>query len=159
MAATALVVLVPELEPLVGSLEGMPPHVTLVYPFADDASAARLIAEIELSLVPFAPFTVSFAAIRRWPETLYLEPEPAAPFAAMTKVIVTAFPDFPPYGGAYDEVVPHLTVAHGEAGRFDAVEARLAPALPVEVRVERVWLMAQDSGSWRRQTAFPLDRR
>ena len=44
MAETALVVVIPELEPLVAAWRdrltadgprGMPPHVTLLYPFAD----------------------------------------------------------------------------------------------------------------------------
>lgn len=157
MAATAIVVLVPELEPLVGSAQEMPPHVTLLYPFVDDADAASVTAEVVQALARFAPFEVSFTAVRRWPETLYLEPEPAAPFVAITEALVSAFPSYPPYAGAYEEIVPHLTVAHGDPGGFDAVETELAPMLPVRVRVERAWLMAEDSSGWRRHTPFPLN--
>ena len=42
---------------------------------------------------------------------VYLAPEPAAPFVALTEAVGAEFPGFPPYGGAFDEVVPHLTIS------------------------------------------------
>jgi 2'-5' RNA ligase len=167
MAATALVVLVPELEPLVGrwretftgdGAAGMPPHVTLLYPFADDGEVERLLGEVERVVSPSSPFEVAFAEIRRWPGVLFLAPQPAAPFVALVDRLAEAFPEFPPYAGAYDEIVPHLTVAHGDDARFHAIAAELAPLLPVHVRVERAWLMVDEDG-WRRHTPFAFDRR
>jgi 2'-5' RNA ligase len=167
MAATALAVLVPELEPLVGATRrtstgdgaaGMPPHVTLVYPFADDAEVELLLGDVERIVTASAPFEAEFSEVRRWPDVLYLAPRPAQPFVALVERLVDAFPHYPPYGGAHDDVVPHLTVAHGDDDAFDEIAAQLAPALPVRVRVERVWLMSQASGEWRRHTPFPLER-
>jgi 2'-5' RNA ligase len=167
MAATALVVLVPELEPLVGrwretftgdGAAGMPPHVTLLYPFADDGEVEPLLGDVERIVSPSSPFEVAFAETCRWPDVLYLAPQPAAPFVALVDRLVEAFPAFPPYAGAYDEIVPHLTVAHGDDARFDEIAAELAPLLPIRVRVERAWLMSQASGEWRRHTPFSLGR-
>jgi 2'-5' RNA ligase len=168
MAETAIVVLFPELETLVGSIRAtstedgaraMPPHVTLIFPFADTVRVDEQLPAVRNVLAGFRPFDVSFAAIARWPETLYLVPSPAEPLVAMTEALANAFPEHPPYGGAFDEIVPHLTVAHGASDEFDGIAAELSPALPLRARVERAWLMAHETGGWRRHTAFPLDRR
>ena len=160
MAETAIVALVPELEPLVPpGPRGMPPHVTLLYPFAEDDAVGPLLSIAAGVFAGLAPFDVSFAEVRRWPETLYLEHDPASVFVGLTKALVAAFPDYPPYGGAHDDIVPHLTVAHGDAARFGELTERIRPALPVRVRVERAWLMVDSSAGWQRHTPFPLDRR
>jgi 2'-5' RNA ligase len=138
---------------------GMPPHVTLLYPFADDDAVGSLLGDVACVLARFAPFEASFAEVRRWPETLYLEPEPADPFVALTEALVAAFPGYLPYGGAHDEIVPHLTVAHGDPALFDELAERLRPALPVRVRIERAWLMVDSPAGWQRHTPFPLNRR
>src|SRR5947208_10649014 len=131
MAETAIVVLVPELEALVGALrnqhtsdgaDGMPPHVTLLYPFVDDAEVAHALPLVGRALARFVSFEVEFRRAARFPDTLYLVPDPAEPFVAVTRALVDAFPEYPPYAGAFDEIVPHLTVAHGEPERFDAIE-------------------------------------
>ena len=168
MAATALVILVPELEPLLGrwratftgdGAAGMPPHVTLLYPFADDAEVGAHVADVKRVLATAAPFEAEFAEVRRWPDVLYLAPEPPEPFVALVERLLETFPQYPPYGGAYDEIVPHLTVAHGDDARFDEIAAQLVPVLPVRVRVERGWLMSEAAGKWQRHTPFTLDRR
>jgi 2'-5' RNA ligase len=168
MAATALVVLVPELEPLVGTwrlsltgdgARGMPPHVTLLYPFADDEDVEPLLPDVARIFAGSAPFEVTLAEVRRWPDVVYVAPEPAERFVALVERLVEAFPEYPPYGGAHDEIVPHITVAHGGEDRFDEIDAALTPSLPLRVRVERAWLMVEAGGRWRRETPFPFDRR
>ena len=137
----------------------MPPHVTLLYPFAEADAVDALLPDAAGVFAGFGPFEVSFAEVRRWPETLYLEPDPAGAFVDLTKALVAACPDYPPYGGAHDDIVPHLTVAHGEAERFDELAERLRSALPVRVRIERAWLMVDSPAGWQRHAPFPLDRR
>jgi 2'-5' RNA ligase len=166
MAETALVVLFPELEPLVGEFRrlhthdgwrDMPAHATLVYPFADDTDVASLLPAIERELGAFAPFEVSVRATGRFPELLYLRPDPPEPFVEMTEALTRAFPEFPPYGGAFDEIVPHITVAGGDSKLLDRIEASLD--VDVRVRVERAWLVHDTAEGWRRHTAFPLNGR
>jgi 2'-5' RNA ligase len=168
MAETALVVLVPELEPLLDAwrrtltpdgARAMPPHVTLLYPFADDRDAGALLETVTRTLAPFAPFDVSFATLARFPDTLYLAPEPAAPWVALTEALSAAFPAYPRYGGAHDEVIPHLTVASGDEARFAPIERELPAFLPISLRVERVWLMVDSPDGWRRCKPFALKRR
>jgi 2'-5' RNA ligase len=144
MAESAIVVLVPELEPLIGELRlrhteegshGMGAHVTLLYPFADAARLDhRLLAEVSDALAPFESFDFALAAAMRFPENervLCLWPEPDEPFRAMTAALVAAFPDHPPYGGKYAAAVPHATVAIGDDAALDEIERTVAPALPI----------------------------
>ena len=53
------------------------------------------------------PFEVRFERVRRFPGVVWLDPEPAEPFRSLTAAIVARWPDHPPYGGVFDEVIPH----------------------------------------------------
>jgi len=170
VAETAIVVVVPEAASLVDGLRrrytpdgaaGMPPHVTLLYPFLNGALlTATTEAGIHDAAGSFAPFDVALAATARFerPEdaVLWLRPEPREPFLALTAALVEAFPAQQPYGGAFEEVIPHLTVAVGEPTVLDAIEAELIARLPVRARVEEVALFQLEPGGWRRRESFPL---
>jgi hypothetical protein len=102
---TALVVVIPEVEPLVApwrerftadGARGMPPHVTLLYPFADEAEVNDVLTDVEDALAPFAPFEATFARTARWPDVLYLEPAQPRPFVALVEALAAAFPQYPP---------------------------------------------------------------
>jgi 2'-5' RNA ligase len=169
--ATALVIVVPESEPLVRGFRemhdpvaaaGMPAHITLLYPFKHPDEVGDSLAE-ELSLI-FAlhrSFRFFLVGIDRFPGVLYLAPEPAAPFQDLTRAIGERYPDTPPYGGAYPEVVPHLTVAYAAgAEELCAIEEELrraaAAVLPIEARAHEIWLVEKRDGLWHRHTSFPL---
>lgn len=75
----------------------------------------------------------------------------------LTESIAARWPEAPPYGGQFAEVVPHLTVAHGQPPRvLDKMEVELAPRLPVTATVSSVSLFVSDGRSWRHHTEFPL---
>ena len=63
--------------------------------------------------------------VARFSATAYLAPEPSAPFIALTGALVTEFPQFPPFAGEFATIIPHLTVAHGNAEEAYSVEAEL----------------------------------
>jgi 2'-5' RNA ligase len=114
---------------------GVPPHMTLLIPAPPDLDAARD------ALRSFGAFDVTFAGFGRFPGTLWLAPEPAAPFVAMSEALVAAFPDHTPYGGKFEGITPHLTVAQGD--ELDAAEAAIAPALPLTSCASSVVLFEQ----------------
>ena len=148
MPEFALAVPFPGLVERVAPRDHLPPHVTVLVPSPGDAGA---IAEV---LDPFRPFDVTFARFDRFPDVLWLAPEPAEPFVAMTEAMVDRFPDHPPYSGLFDEITPHLTVAEE---RLDETEARLAPLLPLHGRVETVVLYEQvEAARWREVETFRL---
>ncbi|WP_372500192.1 2'-5' RNA ligase family protein [Sphaerisporangium perillae] len=118
---TALVVKVPEAEPAVGrwrerfdraAAMGVQAHVTVLYPFLDSGKVDGLVMDRLRGLfIAHAAFTARFDRCGRFPEVLYLAPEPGDPFKRLTEAVVTLWPEAPPYGGRFAEIVPHLTVA------------------------------------------------
>ena len=163
-----MLVEVPPAEPVVGAWRrrytydaprGIPAHVTLLFPFVP---AERLTAETEERLATLIgetqAFDVTFARSARWPALLYLEPEPATPFSALTEALAAAWPDHPPYEGVHDEVIPHLTVAEsGDESLLEGIAAEIEPQLPLELRVHEAQLYVEDgAGRWHEQRRFRL---
>ena len=63
----------------------------------------------------------------RFPDVAWLAPVPDAPFRRLTELIVSRYPDYPPYEGIHDEVIPHLTVGVGDTTLQDEIDAALTP--------------------------------
>jgi 2'-5' RNA ligase len=133
---------------------GVPAHVTVLFPFLpahrlDGAVPAELAA-----LVGAQPaFAVRFARCGRFPGILYLAPDSATGFLALTRAVAERWPECPPFGGRHAELVPHLTVAHRAGGE---VEAAVTSGLPLTARVTEVELLVHDGDLWRRRAAFGL---
>jgi 2'-5' RNA ligase len=169
---TALVVLVPEAEPLVerfrerhdpSAAEGVPAHITIIYPFKPPQEVSEVVlGRLRELLSGFAPFDLVLGKVRRFRSgVLYLAPADPQPFRRLTIAVWNAFPEAPPYGGRHPQVTPHLTVAQiAAADAFDAVAAEFARAsrgrLPVRVRVAGIALMDNASGRWQVKTTLPL---
>ena len=137
---------------------GAQPHVTALFPFAP---AANLTDDVRDGLARIAatvdPFVVRFERARLFPGVVWVEPVPDAPFRALTRSIATRWPAWPPYGGQFDTVIPHLTIAESETAALDRVTAAVEAELPFEARAERLELWLQDeAGRWRPHWAFPL---
>ena len=167
---TALVIAVPEAaEAVEGWLEktvlnkpsnGVPAHVTILFPFvpAEELDDETLAALRELC-AGVEPFDFQLPGCARFPAVLYLAPEPAGPFRALTEAVVARWPEQLPYEGEFEEVVPHLTVAEGEDALLDAAEADVAPKLPIAARATEVVLLEQTEPllqSWRVRERFAL---
>jgi 2'-5' RNA ligase len=167
MPETALVVFVPEAEPLVwdwraqydrSARRGVPAHITLLYPFAPTEKVDdELLSEIRELFGSETAISFELTRVARFPEVAWLAPEPSEPFKALTDLIAARFPDYPPYEGAHDEVIPHLTVAEGGVGLQDQIEAALSGHLPIRARADDVaFLFEDDEGRWHEAHRFPL---
>jgi hypothetical protein len=167
---SALIVAVPEAEPAVAALRaahdpsaswGVPAHVTVLYPFLPpdriDAAALAVVGET-VAAVP--AFDVVFARTRRFgDQVLWLAPEPDAPLRALTAAVWARFPDFPPFGGQFAEVVPHLTVTDRQPPAvMAAADEQVRPWLPIRARVRAVRLLTgrPEPDAWRTVAEFPL---
>ncbi|MGH3300808.1 MAG: 2'-5' RNA ligase family protein [Streptosporangiaceae bacterium] len=167
---SALIVEVPAAEPVVGRYRadldansglGVPAHITILTPFLPvgllgDGERDRLL-RVFAAATPFA-FRLDRTG---WFGTtvLWLGPQDPVPFADLTERVFAAFPDFPPFGGQFDEVVPHLTIGHQHpVDELRRAEQEIIPKLPVTDRVSAVTLMAESSpgGSWETLATFPL---
>jgi hypothetical protein len=169
---TALIVPVLEAEGLVGRYRekydpsaavGVPPHVTLLYPFlAPDSVGPGDLAALTTLFASSPAAEVAFPRCGRFePKTLWLAPEPEAPFLALMRRIFARWPQCPPYGGtiAADQVVPHLTVCDSISGEpLDRIEVALAGGLPVRVRVDEAWLIENRTGRWTIRQQFAIGR-
>jgi 2'-5' RNA ligase len=165
---TALICRVPEAERYIAryrerydpsARRNVPAHVTILYPFVplaqiDDAVLARL-REIAAGV---RCFDYRLAETRRFPVALYLAPEPDHSFAALTSAVWRAFPDYPPFEGKFETVVPHVTVAHGDEPQLCEIEVELRIALApgIRARCSEMVLIESSSGRWEEMHRFAL---
>jgi 2'-5' RNA ligase len=168
---TGLIVALPDLEPVVGEwrarydtqFTGAPAHVTVLFPWIPPAD----LTESDLAVVgqlanDWQPFEVCFAEFRTFdgPVVHYLAPEPADPFVALTDDVCTVWPEYPPYGGAVDEVVPHLTVAVGaDAEQAAEFRAAIGALLPVRTIAAELTVVEVLDGRCRVRRSFRLGGR
>jgi 2'-5' RNA ligase len=173
MAESALLVVVQEAEPLVGQHRlkhdssaalGIPAHITLLYPFiAPEHIGDGERSDLRSMFLRLPAFDFRLEAIGRFPAVVYLAPEPAAPFVALTQAIWKLYPNVPPYRGEHGSTItPHLTVGQfdtdGEAAEFATRFGDEAQAqLPIASRATEVMLFDNsDGGYWRPRMRFEL---
>ncbi len=140
---------------------GVPAHVAVLYPFAPRASLDEtLLGQVCQLAERHAAFDVVFRRVERWPDGIvYLPPEPPAPFVSLTEDACARWPAYPPYGGAHEEHLPHLTVSHDEAVADRAARA-VAGALPIAARAHELTLLVEgEDGRWQAEARFRLGAR
>ena len=169
---TAVIVRVPEAEQAIGvhrrkhtpsGADGMPPHVTILVPFADSALlVAGMVRELRETLADFSRFRFVINGLARFegpPSVLYGAPDPATPFVRLTERLRDRF-GLQPYGGHVDTVIPHLTIATRLAEEeLDRIEAAVERWLPIESVVDRCEVWERAESGWRRMHAIPLRQR
>ncbi|WP_351236343.1 2'-5' RNA ligase family protein [Streptomyces sp. NPDC002133] len=88
---------------------------------------------------------------------LHLVPEPDTQLRQLTEAIADRWPEAPPYGGRFAEIMPHLTIAQGqEDAVLEEIEADLASRLPFTSHVASVELMVHDGVKWQERASFAL---
>jgi 2'-5' RNA ligase len=165
---TALVLLVPPADPVVGRWRdrydphaalGVPAHVTVLVPWipADSLTADDEAAVAELAAAQPA-FTLTFAVFGEFPGTLFLEPTPAEPVIRLTEAVTARWPQHPPYEGRFDGVHPHLTITdHTGPDAFPPVIADITPHLPFHHDVTDLALVEETpDGRWQIRRVFPF---
>lgn len=168
---SGLIIEIPEAENPVGSLRrehdanarlGVPAHVTVLFPFLPPSdvgpSVLLRLRELFATVTPFDVVLTGTAWFGE--EVLWLAPEDPRPLRALTDLVCQAFPGLLPFGGQFDDVVPHLTVAHGShLEDMLQAERELSGRLPIHARPTAVSLMVQRTGGWWRTIdAFPFAR-
>lgn len=134
---------------------GVPLHVTLLYPWVAPGDVDTALPTLRSVLARHEEFAFTFTEVRTFDSgVVWLAPEPPERFATLTAAINGAFPDFPPYGGAHETVIPHCTLADVDEGRLRMVLAQVkplvAPLLPRLHHVDHATVLAQrPDGYWR----------
>jgi 2'-5' RNA ligase len=165
--ASGIIVPTPDAEAVVGPLRwahdpqarrGVPAHITLLYPFAPPSEVDQEIADLRHLFREIAAFEFSLVEVRRFPAAAYLHPEPTAPLLELTEMLVRRWPAFPPYGGAFSTVIPHLTIAdQASSDVLDLVDRQVTAHLPIRCRATEAWLLcSDDQGVWTCREVFPF---
>ncbi|MET9578565.1 2'-5' RNA ligase family protein [Streptomyces massasporeus] len=160
---TAFTIKIREADPLVRA--GFPAHVTVLYPFMHQNRMNDLVhGELSRLFTRHPSFALTFAEFGRYPGVLYLDPQPHDPVKALTADLTRRWPELVPYRGIFGTGLdPHLTLANHEGpatqdAAYDALQAELAPLLPLRCHVEAVELIVWDGERWQSQATYPLGR-
>jgi 2'-5' RNA ligase len=168
---TALIVLIPEAESLVGPYRtrydpvaplGMPAHVTLMFPFLDcEALTAPSRDQLRAALAELPTFDYEFRSTGAFPGVLYMRPEDQNPFVEAISVVRKLFPQLEPYGDRMLAPVPHLTVAHASSEAVleeirESFESELAKHGPVSGTAVAATLMRHTGTLWESADSFPF---
>lgn len=160
-AQSALLIPVPEAEPIVGAWRGVhdpsahtgvPAHITLVVPWVPPEQVKQdHLDELDELLGAYSCFTYELDQVRWFGErVLWLSPTPSEPFKELTAQLAAHF-ETPPWQGEFAEVVPHLTVGlagYALGSTLADAAADLASKLPVKCRATEVDVMSGDGVHW-----------
>jgi 2'-5' RNA ligase len=140
---TGIVLLVPEAASIVSSA-----HITLLAPFGkENEPTPGEITDVAEFFADHAPFDYQLSTESRFPDGVrYLGPEPANRFSRLTHALHRLFPEYPPYGGAYDLVVPHLTIP----------DDANVPPLPIHAHAREACLLHYEDGVYTELDVFPF---
>jgi hypothetical protein len=131
------------------NIDLIPPHVTVAFPFLPlESVTPDVVRRLTNLLDEVSAFDFELSRVK-WFGTnvVYLEPSEADRFRSITKALQAEFPDFLPYGGEFDTIIPHVTLSeHGTLFERRAL-GRAAPRfLPLAARAAHVWLMTNPAG-------------
>jgi hypothetical protein len=90
---------------------------------------------------------------------VWLAPEPPDRFVELIELTANRFPQWLPYGAAFEDVVPHLTIGSDENidAMTSAAREEFGAVLPVPARATGVTLLEeQPDGTWADGTTFRL---
>ena len=135
-------------------------HITLLAPLLGPEDLAERADEIAEILSAATPFTFTLARIGTFPNgIIHLVPDPgsARRFRSLTRALTDAFPAYPPYAGAFDDVAPHLTLdAVGPEVTEAIVRGRVAALLPARGYAATAHLSWYEAGACRTIAQWPL---
>ena len=151
---SAVILSFPEVDAVIGDIRerldpsaswGIGAHVSLIYPFA---RARRITPELLETVRRVAsatqPFDVRFDHTGWFgEETVWLGPAPQPRLDDVVARCLAAFPQYPPYGGEFDEFVPHLTLATGNSAQeAKDAEREVLPELPISTMATGLTVVA-----------------
>lgn len=140
---TGVVLLVPEARDIAPWA-----HITILAPFGQQpVPTAGELAELEKFFAGEMPFTYELTQICTFPSGMrYLSPEPVGAFSRLTHGLHQLFPEYPPYEGTFDLVIPHLSIPD------DAV----VESLPIQAHARTATLLHVEDGVHNELASFPF---
>jgi hypothetical protein len=132
-------------------------HITLLGPFMPEPLADGVIADLERYFSDVTTFGYTLSGVSAFPGgPTYLVPDPAGVFRRLTLGLLHVFPEFPPYGGAFDDVVPHVSVPLLPDESTESLREDLERRLPIEAVAHTATLVRVSEGDTRTLATFPF---
>ena len=131
---------------------GVPPHITLLFPWRNAPLEDGDLQQLEKVLADFEPSDLCFDRVGTFEGgVVYLALKDESMPREMMKAVFAAFPDTPPYSGAFTGPSPHLTVARclPESSSNLGDEIAEALSLPMTFHVNKIVVMEErEDGRW-----------
>ena len=156
---SAVLIPVPEADSVVGrwrhehdpvAAAGVPAHITLLVPWVPPNEIAQAdLDELDSELADVKAFDFELTHVSWFGRrVLWVAPEPSGRFLELTNRLSDRF-GIAPWDDEFDEVVPHLTVAHASDGvELVPIAADISGRLPVRCHAGEVWVMVGDGQRW-----------
>ncbi len=155
---TGLVIPVPAADALLASVgarypgtvrDGVPAHVSLLYPFVVAAELDdRITAVCNELVIDQVPIPVDFGECYRRGGFVALRPDPSDGLMELMSKARRRWPAVVPYGGVYGDVEPHLTVAMRCSEQTAMrIEQEVTAELPICAELREAWLLVFE-GQW-----------
>ncbi len=143
------------------AIAGIPAHVTCLAPFVPPRLIDyEVLGAVGAVAAEFEGFPVLFPDVGEFPGVVWLRPDPEDRFRALTRALVAAFPDYPPFEGAFPDPQPHMTVGmdldpQTQAELREQTDREVTPRLPFHAVVTSMSLLILDEhGAWREEARF-----
>jgi hypothetical protein len=169
MAHSLIVVLVPEVEAYVATLRqqfdpaarrGLGAHITLRHAVLPPGGIdAAMVGAVSAVAAATEPFSFAVTGVARFPGTIYLAVEPAAPFVDLNRRLAQRLAVGAGHAQPPGDLVPHISVVRrGGGADLDGQEVRdaergLADALarhgPIQCKCREILLLEDSTGKWR----------
>ena len=137
---------------------GVNAHITIMYPWMPPALIDEQAIHDLTSL--FSGFSCFDFSLRiGWfghHEVMLLVPEDDSPFVRMTEAVINHWPQYPYFGGEYDKIEPHVSLAWGEERTLSSVTKLIDGHVPVKGHATFIGLSAGKPGFMTRRAKFPL---
>ena len=139
----------------------LPPHITLMFPFVPFDQLDTACETLRQLAVEIAPFEVTLAGYGEFPGVIYMQPVEPAPIKHVFYQLYDAFPDYPPYEGAFgNDLQPHMTVVQLDDDTVSA-DLSLPDYDPITFQVDKlhVWYGVRHQDlPWLTYEVLPLGR-
>jgi 2'-5' RNA ligase len=139
---------------------GIPFHITLLFPFAPRSELSDgILATTRAFFVARRPLEFELTRVAMWPEDVYAVPEPDDELRDCMYALHALFPQWPPYGGIHDNVVPHATLGEDldASAAYPDIERRVGPQLPRHFRADAATLLEEYAPDrWRERERLPF---
>ncbi len=130
---------------------GLPPHITLLYPWRQPFSSNDLV-QLEQVLENFKAFDLVLDRVETFEAgVVYLALKNEEETREILKSLSSEFPDTPLYGGAFPDSIPHVTVTKCSPENLVSLASEVTKELnfPLQLCVNQVEVMEyQEDKQW-----------